>query len=268
MALNYPDPSASPWKDPNDVWWEWNGIGWRKQSVSSINHNETTNRSDPDSHPPGAISALSLPNLLFNSSFLITDHGGGNRTPGINVYGFNRWRGSAIGLKQTVEGASITSGNYTLSWAGGGTGSLNGVEGTSPITGALVEDTDADAEVPSDAVWAKLEQGDNVTPYQRPDIGEDISKCNRYYYKYSDTNIGSLYGLLGNNRSWVSSVFPTMMRSIVNGSVVTDPSYSGCTNVRLSGFSDTAMAIIVDVSATGTYSARNGIYEWDAEIYD
>lgn len=123
------------------------------------------------------------PNLIINGDFRVNQRGG-TRTPGVGIYGYDRWKGHASGLEQVVEALNISAGTYTLSWAGGGTGSLDGsAAAAGPITVDLAGGTNVSVVVPSNATEVQLEPGDKASPFKLRDMGQELLLCERYYEK-------------------------------------------------------------------------------------
>jgi len=121
-------------------------------------------------------------NLIINGAFHVNQREG-TRTPGVGVYGYDRWKGHASGLEQLVEQISLRDGTYTLSWVGGGTGSLDGGgAAASPITASVTADHDVSVVVPDDATDVQIEPGDEATSFEVRPIGEELALCQRYYW--------------------------------------------------------------------------------------
>jgi hypothetical protein len=154
-------------------------------------------------------------NLLFNGDFSVNQRGG-TRTPGIGVYGFDRWKGHASGLEQIVEGLGLLAGDVILSWVGGGVGSIDGGgAAASPVTGVAISETNLSVVVPSDATFVQLEYGDATTPFQYVNPREQLANCQRYYWQGvpPGASFDYLYATAGdNNMCFVNFSFPVTMR--------------------------------------------------------
>ena len=144
-------------------------------------------------------------NWIINGNFTVNQRSG-TRTPGVGVYGFDRWKGHASGLEQVVE--ALPAGEYTLSWSGGGNGSFGGITAASPIT-ATVAAGNASVIVPSDAEFVQLEPGSVATPFEHRFPGIEFSLCQRYYQQ-SDGFTFLLYS--SSTTKDHSSQFPVQMR--------------------------------------------------------
>lgn len=140
-------------------------------------------------------------NLLINGDFRINQRAG-TRTPGIGVYGYDRWKGHASGLEQVIEQLSLRDGVYTLSWSGGGVGSLDGgASAVSPITATITADHDVSVVVPSNATDVQFELGDKATPFEQRLIGEELALCQRYYQTLIQVGQFMLSMYVGSNLS-------------------------------------------------------------------
>ena len=130
-------------------------------------------------------------NLIINPDSAINQRGfAGDWTPlSFGDYGYDRWKKHADGMEQVVEGVNIQAGDYTLSWSGGGNGSLDGsVAAPSPITATLTGGSNISCVVPRGVINVKLEYGKVATPYHVPEYEEEYARCQRYYQKsYNDT---------------------------------------------------------------------------------
>ncbi|MCT7373653.1 DUF2793 domain-containing protein [Chelativorans salis] len=132
-----------------------------------------------------ATPADGFSNWILNGDFSVNQRGG-TRTPGIGVYGYDRWKGHANGLEQVVEG--LPAGEYTLSWQGGGNGTFAGVTAPSPIK-AFTSGGDASAVVPDDARRVCLLAGDKTgvsDPFVPRPAASELQLCQRYYEKSYD----------------------------------------------------------------------------------
>ncbi|WP_349366789.1 MAG: hypothetical protein ABL311_04700 [Nitratireductor rhodophyticola] len=111
--------------------------------------------------------------------------------PGINVYGYDQWRGHADGLEQVCEG--LEAGEYTLTWTGGGNGRLNGgALLPSPIK-ATVSAGDISVVVPAVAGRVSLVKGDataETDPFSPRHIQQELALCQRYFIYHDARQIG------------------------------------------------------------------------------
>ena len=124
-------------------------------------------------------------NLIINGGFTVNQRNA-NKKPAIGEYGFDRWKGHDWGLEQVVE--NLPQGKYTLTWTGGGKGSLNWIKtGTSPLVAEL-QAGDADIVVPANATNVSLVYGE-VTEYDpfRPRLySDELQLCQRYFLNFGD----------------------------------------------------------------------------------
>ena len=166
------------------------------------------------------------PNLLINGDRLINQRVFAGGQPAANVYGADRWKGSADGLQieQIVENTESLDELATISWQGGtGTASVNGQSGLiSGETFTLTTSGNYSVIVPTDASKIKLEYGNTATTYQARPIGEELALCQRYYQtSYVGLLALTVYTLNGDTRG--SSIrLPVTMRATpaVSGSSI------------------------------------------------
>lgn len=119
-------------------------------------------------------------NKIINGDFVVNQRGG-TRTPGVGVYGYDRWKGHANGLEQVIE--ALEPGQYTLTWGGGGNGTFAGITGPSPLK-ASSSGGNAPVVVPSTATRVSLVPGDATTeadPFSPRHIQQELALCQRYY---------------------------------------------------------------------------------------
>ena len=158
----------------------------------------------------GANGAGFAKNLIINGDFTINQRGG-TKTPGVGVYGYDRWKGHADGLEQVVEyiGQADT---VTLSWVGGGTGTVNGTTGTSPVTGSVSAATNFSCIVPSTSTKVQCEFGSIATTYGYQTEGEVLAECLRYRQERHGL-ILNLYASSDTTFRRQDIVFPVVMRA-------------------------------------------------------
>lgn len=127
---------------------------------------------------PGTLSGFR--NKIINGDFSINQRNG-SRTPGVNVYGFDMWKGHANGLQQICE--ALPAGQYTLTWNGGGNGTFAGTTKASPIVGTVVAGNTV-VVIPSAATGVSLVPGDatgEVNPFSPRHPQQELALCQRYF---------------------------------------------------------------------------------------
>lgn len=220
-------------------------------------------------------------NLLINGDRLINQREFAGGQPAANVYGEDRWKGSADGLQieQVVENTESLDQLATISWQGGtGTASVNGQTGL--ISGesfTLTASGNYSVIVPTDASKIKLEYGNTDTPYQPRPIAEELALCERYYQRHTNSELpafkfnsstisGSLNFITEMRVPPASTVFALGIWTGFNqsGAVVSFRPFLGSTKNTLVASVDTSYAFI----PTGTgLSFRASDLGFDAEIY-
>ena len=122
-----------------------------------------------------------LRNQIINGNFTINQRQQSKITA-VGTYGYDRWKSVASNnLMQTVE--ALPAGEYTLSWSGGGNGTVFGTTGTSPITATNASSGDIEVTVPNTATNVQLEPGPRATPFELRPRALELSLCQRYYYQ-------------------------------------------------------------------------------------
>lgn len=129
-------------------------------------------------------------------------------------------------VEQEIEGDNLQTGDYILSWSGTAQGQVDGGGfGTTGVSGALVGGTNSTVEWGTGTLsLPQLEKGSIVTSFDHRDIGEELSLCQRYFWRPSpgDSSTFARYG----EGSWVASslsaysiFFPTTMRATPSFSI-------------------------------------------------
>lgn len=147
----------------------------------------------------------SYKNKLINPNFSINQRAyQSGATVGAGLYGHDRWKMAAAGdtytytssanvvpitipagkvFRQVIEGASLQSGTYVLSWTGTAQGKIGaGSYGASGITGAVVGGADLTIEFGAGTLSkVQFEEGSVPTLFETRPHGMEEALCHRYY---------------------------------------------------------------------------------------
>jgi hypothetical protein len=202
-----------------------------------------------------------LRNVIINGGFSINQVAYVSAAAvGANLYGHDMWRMAASGdtytfstsanvttvtipatkvLRQVVEGLSLVTGTYTLSWSGTAQGKIGaGVLSASGVTGSIVGGTDTTIEFgPGTVSNVQLEFGTVATAFERRPIGAELALCQRYLYAFHGGASGFCNGSLTIE---VGVVFPVTMRAaptLIAGSNLMTINWSGQSSVNPSSIS-------------------------------
>lgn len=190
-------------------------------------------------------------NLLINGNPVINQRGyvSGTATNGANQYTLDRWRvvtsGQSIsftdsqatrtvtapagGVEQVIEGESIITGTYVLSWEGTATATVNGAAATNGVSFSLTGGSNCTVRFSNGTFrLAQLEPGTRATPFERRSAGVELTLCERYY------EIGNYLSNYYFNNSWAPATknehvaFRTTKRAVpVIGGTFTGGGWTG-----------------------------------------
>lgn len=137
-------------------------------------------------------SLVKMHNHIINGEFTVNQRNAGSKAQPVGTYGYDRWKGHAQGLEQVVEG--LAAGTYTLTWGGGGTGSVQGqAPQASPALFTGVTAGNVSVVVPATATRVSLVRGDATAvadPFiTRPPAHEE-ALCRRYCRRVGTGAIG------------------------------------------------------------------------------
>lgn len=154
-------------------------------------------------------------NWIINGDFQINQRGG-TRTPGVGVYGYDRWKGHANGLEQIVE--ALPAGEYTLAWTGGGTGTFAGTTAAAPFK-ATTAGGNVSVVVPSNANNVCLLRGDatqEANPFVPRHPAQERMLCARYCHVIGGATQeqGSFGYAFSSTQGFYIIYLPTVMRTL------------------------------------------------------
>ncbi|MDG0791916.1 hypothetical protein OMP38_14445 [Cohnella ginsengisoli] len=156
----------------------------------------------------GGSSAIGMSGILrqgiINGNFLVNQRSKlGTVILAAGAYGHDRFKAGASGctytftttggesiltitagsLQQVIEGTSLQSGNYTLSWQGTATGRINGgAYAASGITALLPGGTNVTVEFGVGTLSrVQFNAGLSAMPFQPRSFAEELALCQRYY---------------------------------------------------------------------------------------
>jgi len=111
----------------------------------------------------------------------------------------------------------------------------------------------------------QLEVGDTATPFEHRSYGDELARCQRYYYKVSRIRASARGSTTGSNQSIYSSSFPTTMR--VEPTLVWDTSngQSGTSDHEFYGASAEHVNAYCTINDTSYWYINYG-YTADAEL--
>lgn len=172
----------------------WRCISYDRAIISSINS-----------------GSFSFKNKIINGNFAINQRAYvSGAAVGSGLYGHDRWKMAASGdtytftgstitipasktLAQTIEGANLQTGTYTLSWTGTAQGKIGGGSyGASGITGSITAGTDTTITFNTGTVSnVQLEFGSTATAFEYRPIGIELALCQRYCEAITTNGSGS-----------------------------------------------------------------------------
>ncbi len=223
----------------------------------------------------------SNPNLIINGDLRINQRGavsGASVTAG--NYFVDRFRAGSAGaftwsdsggvrtvtipsgatMETELEATNLPAGEYTLSWPGTSQAALYNSNDTepsladSPVTVTLDGTNDVTAVFgPGTVEQVKLERGTVATPFQTTDHGEELAKCQRYYFRASGTGASQLASGTadGTTSARVATSLPVTMRAA--------PTVSSGGSLRL--YEGTGGVIsVTSLSSTGLNGPSTGAF--------
>ena len=181
-----------------------------------------------------AVVQLPGRNLIMNSQGRINQRAytSGTATAAANQYTLDRWRvvtsgqnlswtGNAArnimtapagGVEQVIEGLNVIGGTYTINWTGTATCTVAGVARTKGETFTLTAATNTTVRFTGGTFTdVQLEAGSIPTAYAWAAHSEELSLCQRYYFK-GTASLGGVATSTGQDMR-VSYPFPTSMRA-------------------------------------------------------
>jgi hypothetical protein len=184
-----------------------------------------------------ALAGSGMRNALINANPIINQRGyvSGTATTTANQYTLDRWRvvtsGQSIswsdngnvrtvvapagGVEQVIEGASLFTGSYTLSWSGTATAVVAGAAvakgGTVSLAGGVntaVRFSNGTLSLP------QLEPGGAATAFEQRPCGQELALCQRYFEVLNGRHVTSAKSGISDYVRWpfkvVKRVAPTM----------------------------------------------------------
>lgn len=181
---------------------------WRYEEVGSILSTEET------------AARVQGRNVLINANLntpIVNQRGFAGGQPAAGVYGYDRWKGDALGtrIEQVVENTEVINEDYVISWVGGtGTADVDGVTGlSSGDTFTLNTSANYSVIIPTDATYIMLEAGSIATTFEHRAASEVLSSCQNYYYSSALVYIATVIrGSDFKNRA-LNVQFPVTMRA-------------------------------------------------------
>jgi hypothetical protein len=235
----------------------------------------------------GAIERAGFRNLIINGNPTINQriYVSGAATVGANQYTLDRWRvvtsGQALswsdsagirtitapagGVEQVIEGASVFAGEYTLSWAGTATATVNGAAVANGGQVTLPGNTNATVRLSGGtAQLIQLEPGTLRTPFEMRPAGIELSLCQRYFshvsvgLNFSGNASGASAGLYQTIHFPVPMrVAPTVSLSATGGvNVVVSVGNVGTSSATINGVSVVAGTVFWGTTTSTTFSAE------------
>jgi hypothetical protein len=186
-------------------------------------------------------------NVIINGNPTINQrgYGSGAATSGANQYTLDRWRvvtsgqnisftdsanvrtvtAPAGGCEQVVEGLSILSGTYTLSWTGTATATVGGAAVANGGNVTLTGGTNATVKFSSGTFsLVQLEPGTVATPFERRSYGQELALCQRYFqagtYQLAGYAVSTVSVNYSVNLPVVMRASPTVTGTSANGGIV------------------------------------------------
>ena len=178
----------------------------------------------------GARNALINANPIINQRAYVS----GTATTTANEYTLDRWRvvtsGQSVtwsdignvrtvnapagGIEQVIEGSSLITGTYALSWTGTAAATVAGVAVTKGGNITLPGGVDATVRFSGGTFsLPQLEPGGNATQFEQRSYGAELALCQRYCFNPQYAVYTQAYATSGGLGQYVNFNFPVTMRA-------------------------------------------------------
>jgi len=226
-------------------------------------------------------------NALINANPIINQRAyvSGTATTTANQYTLDRWRvvtsGQSVtwsdsgnvrtinapagGIEQVIEGSSLITGTYALSWAGTAAATVAGVAVTKGGSVTLTGGVDTTVRFSGGTFsLPQLEPGANATQFERRSCAAELAMCQRYFYA-PGANIFYQSNAPSAGLSITASFsLPVTMRAT--------PTFTGGwtagTNAAAGGYSPSPWGLVASLTATGAgiFQATLSVTSFSAEL--
>jgi hypothetical protein len=153
-----------------------------------------------------------------------------------------------------IEGINILSGTYTLNWTGTATATVDGSSVSKGGNVTLTGGTNCTVRFSNGTFsLAQLEPGSVATPFEHRSYGDELARCQRYYYRLGPVASQAFLGPSSADSAtdgWATGSFPVEMRSAP--SALEQSGTASDYVIRTGGTSRTCSAVPAFNSATKT----------------
>lgn len=248
-------------------------------ATARIKGRATAGDGDPEDLLPAQVRAVAQidtwnggRNLIINGDFRLNQRAFAGGALSAGVYGHDRWKADTGGanysvsgrvatiasgsLVQAIEGASITSGTYVVSWEGSATCTVDGVAKTSGQSFALTAGTNCVVKFGAGTLGkVQIEPGVIPTAFEVRPYDTELMLCQRYYVRFGETTaitIGT--GFAADTLNVVACVVPPRPMRVAPVSSV-----SAAVNILAVSAGGTAGTTSVSVNSVGSPGGRAAI---------
>ena len=203
-----------------------------------------------------------------------------NRTYTINSA--NTWERKTISIAADPTGVidNDNTGGLWIYWSFGQGSDFDGgttaTDWTGYTTTNFFDSSSTDSVVTTaGATWqitgVQFEVGDVATPFEHRSIGDELARCQRYYFRsVCETSLAYYADSYSNDTITLTAMFPVKMRAKGAGSLIGTWTLSNCANQpSLTVHTPDSVAMSTSVSSTGRayfHAAANDGFEIDAEL--
>jgi hypothetical protein len=221
-----------------------------------------------------ATTQFGFRNKVVNGNFAVNQGAvSGTVVLAADAYGHDQWKAGASGctytfsssegvttltisagsLVQPLEGASLRTGTYTLSWTGTAQGKIGaGSYGASGLTGSITGGADTTIEFNTGTIaLVQLEPGNRATVFEFLDPTTDFLRCARFFYAGVVAWTGQA---TSSGRAGAQVKYPVAMRSAPSLGNFVSLAASGFPTTAPSAFNPTVHGCTLDVIANASVS--------------
>lgn len=231
----------------------------------------------------GVPSLTGLRNLIINGGFRVNQRLYSGSALAAGAFGYDRWKADTGGatysvsagvatisagtIVQVIEGLSIRTGTYCISWVGTATCTVDGVAKTNGGTFSLTAFANCTVKFTGGTVsFVQIEFGSVPTTFEQRPYSLELALC-RYFFMALPTPNVVPYGAASPAVMTSSQLLPVPMRTAPTATVPGAPTLTNATSFTVTA---TALQMTYGVTITGSAGqygiSGNGTIFLDAEL--